>query len=228
MADGVAGCAVHPERVSVSTCSRCGRFTCAACATSIPCLECQLRQREVTPALSPLFDRLIGVAAVLYAICRIAIIPAMERLDLNSLQQDQLLKAPALTFFSLAAVYFVVWLALTVVWTGWFVVLHDWARGRGVDAPSTVAALAGLIVCGVNLVHPLLTLRKVARASAVRTPIELWWVLSWGGFGLSMVGSGGLASTMEVIGVLLCWKIVRDFRLADQAWNPRAQLAARA
>ena len=35
------------------------------------------------------------------------------------------------------------------------------------------------------------------------------------------------APGVEVIAVLLCWRIVRDFRQADQSWDPRAAMSLR-
>jgi hypothetical protein len=32
---------------------------------------------------------------------------------------------------------------------------------------------------------------------------------------------------MEIVAVLLCWKVTRDFRVADQTWDPRGKLALR-
>lgn len=238
MAEGVAACAVHSERASVSTCSRCGRFTCAACAESSPCLECQLRQREASPALSPVFDRLLGGSAVAYACCTLAVIPAMAQLETQGLKPEDFLSAPMLLTMAIEGVYVISWLALIAVWLAWFIVLHDWAAARGVDVPSKLGAVGGVLVCGVNLVHPLLTLLKVRRATGVKTPLELWWGLTWLSLALATGRSAMLpntgydpivivASLMEVVAVLLCWKVARDFRLADQAWDPRAQLAAR-
>jgi hypothetical protein len=238
MADGVAACAVHPERDSTSTCARCGRFTCAACAQSSPCLECQVRQREASPRLVPLLDRLIGVSAVIYALCTLAIIPAVAPLDFTHLKPNDLFQTPMLILAVIQTVYSVAWMALIGLWLAWYLSLHDWAAARAVQVPSKLMAIVGALTCGLNFVHPLRTLRSIRRETSVRTPLELWWGLTWGSLVLATVRMpqafrGGyepgfiLASVLEVIAVLLCWKIVRDFRLADEAWDPRAQLATR-
>lgn len=238
MDEGVAGCAVHSGRASVATCPRCGRFCCAACGQASPCLECQVRQREACPRLAPLFDHLIGASAVLYALCTVAIVPAIAEVDWTRLKPGDFFSTPVLVAMGIETVYSVVWMVLVPVWLGWYLVLHDWARARDIAVPGKATSLAGALVCGVNFVHPLLTLLKVRRGTRVATPLATWWFFAWGSVLLASVRMTAAlrgaydplfiaASAMEVVAVLLCWKIARDFRHADQAWDPKAQLAAR-
>jgi hypothetical protein len=176
---------------------------------------------------------------VLYALCTLALIPSMALIDWTQLKPADFFSTPVIVSGVIQTIYSGVWVVLAGVWLVWFVVLHDWARARAIEVPSTLVAIAGALTCGVNFVHPLLTLLKLRRGTGLDTPLALWWWLSWGSVILASaripsVVRGGydalfiIASLMEVAAVLLCWKVARDFRLADQSWDPRAQLAARA
>jgi hypothetical protein len=184
-------------------------------------------------------DRIIGVCAVLYVLCTVATVPAMAQVDWLHLKPKDLTLAPLIALGVIQSVYSVAWMVLAAVWLVWFVTLHDWAKAREVEVPGKLEAVAGALVCFVNFFHPLRTLLKVRAGAGVQTPLWLWWLLTWGSLILATarmpaVMRGGwdaafiVASVLEVVAVLLCWQITRDFRLADQAWDPRAQLAQRA
>lgn len=202
-----------------------------------PCLECQVLQRQASPSPSPGFELLIGISAALYAILTLLTIPAIGQIDLARLTAKSLLGGPMLFLLGLTTVYSVVGTVLMVAWLLWYTALIDWARGRGAVLPNNFVAIVCWFVPFINLVHPFVTLRKIRRDTKVRTPLEWWWGLfifsgtvatagsAWlirGGFPLFALGS-----LLEVVAVLLCWRIVRDFKQADQSWDPRAAMALR-
>lgn len=238
MTDGAAACAVHSERASVSTCSRCGRFTCAACAGASPCLECQVRQRDACRQLPPLLDWLIGVTAAIYAVFTVLVVPVMAQIDLTKMKRADFFSGPMMAFIAIESVYSVVWTLLAAFWIIWFVILLDWAKGHQVDVPSKPMAIAGWMLPGLNFVHPYLTLRKIAQGTRVDVALGLWWVSGWlslivAVLSMPRVMRGGydpliiIASALELISLYLCWRIPWAFRKADQAWDPRTQLAQR-
>ena len=144
----------------------------------------------------------------------------------------------ALVLLVLELVYGLIWLVLAGIWLAWFAMLVDWARARQVDVPGKAMAVASWFVCGLNFGYPLVVLRKIAHETSVRTPIVWWWCvgvasLLLGTVATASMGEGGYdplfiaASALELIPLYLCWRIPRDFRAADEAWNPRAGLAQR-
>lgn len=238
MTDGAAACAVHSERASVSTCSRCGRFTCEACARSNPCLECEVRRRDATRPLPPILDLLIGITAVIYAVCTVLTVPAMAQIDMTTMKKADFFSTQMMLLMGLQTVYSVVWTLLAAFWLVWFVMLTDWARGQQVDVPTKPMAIAGWLVPGLNFIHPYLVLRKIAQATKVDVAVGLWWTSGWISIVVATVGLPGMirggystlliiASVLELISLYLCWRIPWAFRKADQAWDPKAQLAQR-
>jgi hypothetical protein len=238
MQQGVAVCASHSSRQSVGTCSRCGRFCCQACASATPCLECQVILRQATGPLSPALDVVLGIAAALYAVCTVLMVPALAQLDFTKFNAQMLTSTPMLLFLALETVYSIIFTVLMVVFLVWYVALLDWGRRRGAPVPSTGVAFACWFVPGLNLVHPFKTIRTIQRTTSVKAPVGWWWWLTWLSVGLSLVGSvrlarGGydvvfsVAAGLEVVAVYLCWVVVRAFRLADQQWNPALRQAAR-
>jgi hypothetical protein len=183
-------------------------------------------------------DRIIGVSAVLYALCTVALVPTMAQIDWLSRQPSESGDTLVLVALAIETVYSAAGIVLMAVWLVWFLGLHDWARARAIEVPDKAMAIAGCFVCVMNFFHPLRTLLKVRRATGVETPLALWWGLTWVSVVLATVRMpwllrGGydplfvIASLMETVAVLLCWKITRDFRLADEDWDPRAELAQR-
>jgi hypothetical protein len=234
MSEGGAQCATHLDRQSVATCERCGRFTCTACAKDRTCLECQLRTREACPRPSRRRERFIGAASVAYAICTLLAAPALREIDWTKFNLVGF-SGRVLGFTVINTIYFAVWVVLAASWLLWFDELFDWATTRGVELPGKTFAIVSWFIPVVNIVVPFMTMRKIKVGTATQTPLEVWWALTW--LSLTLATSGGtrlfqdvaftIASLLEVVAVLLCWRIVRDFRVADQQWDPRAQLALR-
>jgi hypothetical protein len=197
-----------------------------------------VRQRGACRQLPPLLDWLIGVTAAIYAVCTVAVVPVMAQLDLTKMKRADFFSGPMMVFIALDSVYSVVWTLLAVFWLVWFVILLDWAKGHQVEVPSKPMAIAGWVVPGLNFVHPYLVLRKIAQGTKVDVAAGAWWVSGW----LSLVVAalsmptafrGGydslviIASVLELVSLYLCWRIPWAFRKADQAWDPKAQLAQR-
>lgn len=194
-------------------------------------------QRQAAGSPSPVFDLLIGISASLYAICTLLTVPALGQIDFSNLTRKDLFSGPMFFLAGLESVYSVIGTVLMVVWLIWYSAAIDWARGRGAVVPKNFTAIACWFVPVVNFVHPYLTLRNIRRDTGVRTPLEWWWGLFMLSLALTAVGSLGIGrggfplfvvgSGVEVIAVLLCWRIVRDFRQADQSWDPRAAMSLR-
>lgn len=194
--------------------------------------------RQATGPLSPALDVVLGIAAALYAVCTVLMVPALAQLDFTKLNAQTLTSTPMLLFLALETVYSIIFTVLMVVFLVWYVALLDWGRRREAPVTSTGVAFACWFVPVVNLVHPFKTIRTIQRTTSVKAPVEWWWGLLWLSIGLSIVGSsrllrGGydvvfsLASGLEVVAVYLCWVVVRAFRQADQSWNPVQRLSER-
>ncbi len=199
-------------------------------------------RRGATAPLSRLFEVIIALCAVPYAACTVFTTAALGRLNLSNLTKEGLSSGPMLTFLIVQLGYTAVWLVLAGTWLAWYASLLDWARARGAPVPPTLTAIGLWFVPLVNFGHPWATLSTIRQHTGVRTPLDSWWLLftgsvlvsSFGGVfsgvtrgtaGFSPVQLG--ATVAELIALLLCWKIVRDFRLADRAWDPRAALTLR-
>lgn len=194
-------------------------------------------QRANTGAISGVFDVLIGICVVLYVICTVITTVGLGQFDFTKLSAETLSSGPMIFFLAVEALYMAVWLAFAGVWLGWYTAVIEWARSRGAPMPGTLKAIALFFVPGLNFVHPWVTLRALRKHTGVRTPLDGWWWLFIGSLILGMVGSlRGAKGTdpfiivgtgMEIVAAILCWKVVRDFRRADQAWDPRGAMTLR-
>ena len=195
-------------------------------------------QRAATGSISGVFEVLIAICAVLYGLCTVFTTAVVGQLNFTDLTKENFTSGPMLVFLAVEIAYAGVWLAFAAVWLAWYAAILDWARARGAVVPSTLAAIGLWFVPGVNLGHPLVTLRAVRQQTGVKTPLDWWWVLFVGSLVLSTFsGLGGtptglspvlvVATAAELVAVVLCWMIVRDFRRADQAWDPRGAMSLR-
>ena len=193
--------------------------------------------RAATGAISGVFEVLVGICVVLYVICTAITTAALGQFDFTKLTPESLTSGPMILFFAVELIYMAVWFAFAGVWLGWYSAVIDWARSRGAPMPGNLVAIALCFVPGINLGHPLVTLRTIRTHTGVRTPLDWWWWLFIGSLILGMVGSlRGAKGTdpfilvgtgMEIVAAILCWKVVRDFRRADREWDPRGAIAVR-
>ncbi len=169
-------CAVHPDRASIGTCPRCGRFGCAQCLARPPCPECRaILHQKVQPPPRWLV-RVLGGLLTGYAVGIGGLSWIQAAIDFADIaRRKAIFDGLFVAYLSVSSVLTLVWALLVVFFLIWYVAVLDWARGFGATTVSSGTAVAFWFVPFANFVHPYRTLAAVDRALGVNAGVAAWW-----------------------------------------------------
>lgn len=177
-----AACALHFDVPSVATCSRCGRFCCAACLTpSYVCNDCTTRLAAELPALEGR-GNLARYGLFATAACHaLMLVFAAGQLATGQTGDDSD-GAFAILSGLAALAYIPTYLTTIVLVCRWFHLATRHALARGAQLGVTPAGAVGTwFIPFVNLVKPFQLVRQMlATTERDQSQVSVWqalWVM---------------------------------------------------